>query len=205
MQVSAASGTLQAREVLARAGPAAPGEHRHAGFLSRGPRPAAWAAGWRSSWRVRRWPAQSCSAEGLTATLDAGGPAAGRYHLLVAAAVTPSGDPLAAAQRELDEATRAGLDQLKAEHQAWWRDYWGRSFLRLSSPDQKADRLCAAYHVHLYTLGCVNRGPYPAKWDGGPGLMRGDERNWGLSEWVQEIRFTYLPLYQANRLDMARG
>ena len=35
--------------------------------------------------------------------------------------------------------------------------------------------------------------------------MRGDERNWGLSEWVQEIRFTYLPLYMANRLDMARG
>jgi hypothetical protein len=35
--------------------------------------------------------------------------------------------------------------------------------------------------------------------------MRGDERNWGLSEWVQEIRFTYMPLYAANRLEMARG
>lgn len=125
--------------------------------------------------------------------------------VFIAAAVTPSGDPLAAAGLEVDEAARVGLDQLKAEHQAWWRDYWSRSFLRLSSPDGKADRLCAAYHVHLYTLGCVNRGPYPAKWDGGPGLMRGDERQWGLSEWVQEIRFTYMPLYQANRLDIARG
>ena len=36
------------------------------------------------------------------------------------------------------------------------------------------------------------------------GLMRNDERNWGISEWVQEIRFTYLPLYAANRLDLAR-
>jgi hypothetical protein len=35
--------------------------------------------------------------------------------------------------------------------------------------------------------------------------MRGDERTWGLSEWVQEIRFTYMPLYAANRLEMARG
>ena len=35
--------------------------------------------------------------------------------------------------------------------------------------------------------------------------MRGDERTWGLSEWVQEIRFTYLPPYAANRLEMARG
>ena len=74
----------------------------------------------------------------------------------------------------------------------------------MESPDNRARWLCAAYHVHLYTLGCVNRGPYPAKWDGGAGLMRDDERNWGLAEWVQEIRFTYMPLYAANRLQMAR-
>ncbi|MAE60866.1 MAG: hypothetical protein CMJ49_05845 [Planctomycetaceae bacterium] len=45
----------------------------------------------------------------------------------------------------------------------------------------------------------------PAKWDGGAGLMRGDERTWGLSEWVQELRFTFMPLYAANRMEMARG
>lgn len=128
-----------------------------------------------------------------------------RFCILIAAAVTPSGDPLVAARREMEEAARAGLAALESEQQEWWRDYWGRSLVRVASPDKTADRLCAAYHVHLYTLGCVNRGPYPAKWDGGPGLMRGDERNWGLAEWVQEIRFTYLPLYAANRLEMARG
>jgi hypothetical protein len=68
-----------------------------------------------------------------------------------------------------------------------------------------AKRLCGAYHVHLYTLGCTNRGPVPCKWDGGPGLMRRDERTWGLAEWVQEIRFTYMPLYTANRQEMAKG
>ncbi len=139
------------------------------------------------------------------ATLSIGGQPPASYYVLVAAAVTPSGDPLAAARREMDEAARVPLAALKAEHQAWWRDYWSRSLLDVTSPDKSANRLCTAYHVHLYTLGCVNRGPYPAKWDGGPGLMRGDERNWGLSEWVQEIRFTYLPLYAANRLEIARG
>ena len=147
----------------------------------------------------------SCTAGGQAAILALPEKRPAGYHVIIAAAVTPSGDPLAAATRELEEAARAGLATLKAEHQAWWRDYWSRSFLRVTSPDGSADRLCAAYHVHLYTLGCVNRGPYPAKWDGGPGLMRGDERNWGLAEWVQEIRFTYLPLYAANRLEMARG
>ena len=128
-----------------------------------------------------------------------------RYHVIIAAAVTRSGDPLAAARREFDDAAGTPLSALKAEHDAWWRDYWARSFVDVTSPDATANRLCAAYHVHLYTLGCVHRGPYPAKWDGGPGLLRGDERPWGLSEWVQEVRFTYLPLYAANRLEMAGG
>ena len=35
--------------------------------------------------------------------------------------------------------------------------------------------------------------------------MRRDERTWGLAEWVQEIRFTYMPLYAANRQEMAKG
>ncbi len=147
----------------------------------------------------------SCSAEGSVAQIVARDRWPSRYHMIIAAAVTASGDPLAAAKSELREATTVPLGTLKAEHSAWWRDYWGKSFLRVTSPDRRADWLCAAYHVHLYTLGCVNRGPYPAKWDGGAGLMRGDERNWGLCEWVQEIRFTYMPLYAANRLDMAGG
>ncbi len=204
VQVSSSSGVLCAREVLDR--PARP-HLANTGMQDFFPADQDPLLG-RGMAVATACPAiapKSCSADGLTATFSLPGSRPASYYLIVAAAVTPSGDPLAAAQRELDEAARAGLEKLQAEHQAWWQDYWGRSFLRISSPDGKADRLCAAYHVHLYTLGCVNRGPYPAKWDGGPGLMRGDERNWGLSEWVQEIRFTYLPLYMANRLDMARG
>lgn len=128
-----------------------------------------------------------------------------RFTLWLTAAVTRDGQPLSAARRELDAAQQAPLESLRAEHAAWWEDWWGQSFLRIQSPDRLADWLCAAYHVHLYTLGCVNRGSVPCKWDGGPGLMREDERTWGLSEWVQEIRFTYLPLYSANRLEMVRG
>ena len=204
MQMRAAGGTLQASEVLTR--PARP-QLANAGMQDFFPadQDPLLGRGLAVAVACPTVAAKSCSAAGLTATLVLTDKRPAVVHLIIAAAVTPSGDPQAAAQRELDEATRAGLDQLKTEQQAWWRDYWGRSFLQLSSPDGKADRLCAAYHVQLYTLGCVNRGPYPAKWDGGPGLMRGDERHWGLSEWVQEIRFTYLPLYQANRLDLARG
>ncbi len=152
-------------------------------------------------------PTDATTREG-TASFVVPESAADHFTLFVAAAVTPSGsgeDPLDVAKRSLAEAKDASPDALRAEHRAWWRDYWRRSFLRITSQDDSAERLCAAYHVHLYTLGCVNRGPVPAKWDGGPGLIRGDERTWGLAEWVQEIRFTFMPLYAANRIEMARG
>jgi len=148
---------------------------------------------------------KSCSAEASRAAMILPEQRPPRYALVIAAAVTTDGDPLAAARRELDAALAVPPATLEAEQRAWWRDYWSKSLLRIQSPDKMADWLCAAYHVHLYTLACVNRGPMPCKWDGGAGLMRGDERTWGLSEWVQEIRFTYLPLYAANRLEMARG
>jgi len=148
------------------------------------------------------------SVSNQTATLKLPDNRPPRYHIIVAAAVTPSGsgqDPLAVARSELVEVKKAPVDTLRAEHEAWWREYWSRSFLNVTSPDKSAERLVRAYYVHMYTLGCVGRGAVPPKWDGGPGLMRGDERAWGLSEWVQEIRFTYMPLYAANRLEIARG
>ncbi len=129
------------------------------------------------------------------------------FYVLIACSVTPKAgpEPLDDVHRELHAARRIPLARLRKEHDTWWRAYWDKSFLRLESPDNMAEWSTASYYVHLYTLGCVNRGPVPAKWDGGAGLMRGDERTWGLAEWVQEIRFTYLPLYAANRLDMAKG
>lgn len=127
------------------------------------------------------------------------------YRILAAAAVTPAGDPAAAALGEFQDAASVPARRLQTEHQAWWREYWSRSFVHLEAPGSDAARVLRAYHVHLYTLGCVNRGPVPAKWDGGPGLLDQDRRHWGLAEWIQEIRFTYWPLYGANQLEMARG
>ena len=125
--------------------------------------------------------------------------------ILIACAVTTSGDPAEAARRELRSAMAQPVDALRAEQRAWWRQYWSRSHIRLTSSDGSAERLARAYQIHLYTLGCVNRGPVPAKWDGGPGLLEQDRRNWGLAEWMQEIRFTYWPLYAADQLEQAQG
>ena len=150
-------------------------------------------------------PPVHCAAEGLTATLKLPEASPTAYRVLIGTAVTEAGDPLQKALAEFRSAESVPAERLRRQHDKWWQKYWDRSFIRLSSPNREAEWLNAAYYVHLYTLGCTNRGSVPAKWDGGAGLMRGDERNWGISEWVQEVRFTFLPLYAANRLEMARG
>ena len=149
------------------------------------------------------WPPEGCRVAGPSAAMTL--PPSSSYRILIAAAVTASGDPVAAAIAELKTAAAMDAGDLRQQHRDWWEQYWARSFVRLTSPDRAAEWLNAAYYVHLYTLACTNRGPVPAKWDGGAGLMSGDERNWGLCEWVQELRFTFMPLYAANRLEMARG
>jgi hypothetical protein len=149
-------------------------------------------------------PVVGAGSEGETARFDL--PLSdGTATVVIACEVTPKGSAVSAAHQTLARALDVGIEAMRAEHTAWWEEYWSRSMLAILGSDRMAEWLTASYYVHLYTLGCVNRGPVPAKWDGGPGLMRGDERTWGLAEWIQEIRFTYLPLYTANRLDMARG
>lgn len=106
---------------------------------------------------------------------------------------------------ELERAEEIPADRLRRQQRAWWENYWSRSFIRIASPNREAEWLNAAYYVHLYTLAGTNRGPVPAKGDGGAGPMRGDERRWGICEWVETIRYTFMPLYASNRLEMVRG
>lgn len=123
----------------------------------------------------------------------------------ISCAVAPHGDSTPRARADVKVLLDMPRDQLQSRRNSWWKQWWDKSSLQLTADDPMAKRLCGAYHVHFYTLACTNRGPVPSKWDGGPGLMRRDERTWGLAEWVQEIRFTYLPLYTANRKEMAKG
>lgn len=128
-----------------------------------------------------------------------------RFTVVIACEITPKRGALDNAHRSAQAVSPDSVATLAEEHAAWWRNFWAPSFIRLESPGDDARKVTAAYYVHLYTLGCVNRGAVPAKWDGGPGLLRNDDRTWGLAEWIQEIRFTFLPLYAANQLDMAKG
>ena len=144
-------------------------------------------------------------ATGQTAVMTLPNHRPDHYAIIISAAVTEKTDPLLAAQDQLSAVSAASIQTLKTEHETWWRDYWAKSFLCLQSTDQQATWLTAAYHVHLYTLACVNRGKYPASYGGGGLLIDRDIRDGHpMGDWVQEVRFNFNPLYAANRLEMAR-
>jgi len=147
----------------------------------------------------------STATKELIATMVLPGERPAEYSVVISAVVALKTDPLAAAQKQLEDVCTTPVETLRAEHEAWWRDYWAKSFVRLHSTEQQAEWLTAAYHVHLYTLGCVNRGAYPATYGGGGLLTNGDQRNGSyIADWVQEVRFIVMPLYAANRLEMAK-
>jgi len=104
-------------------------------------------------------------------------------------------DPLDAAW-ELTK--RAGSGMSLAPHDAWWSDYWTRSYLTI--PDA---RLEALYYAEMYKLGCSSRpSKYPVTlqglWtlDGGMPPWSGD---YHLDMNVQQ---SYWPIYAANRLEL---
>lgn len=91
-----------------------------------------------------------------------------------------------------------GVEANRASHEAWWADYWKRSWLTV--PDA---RLEALYYIEMYKLACSSR---PGKWpltlqglwtlDGGMPPWSGD---YHLDMNVQQ---SYWPIYTANRLDL---
>ncbi|MEU5727155.1 Ig-like domain-containing protein [Micromonospora sp. NPDC047738] len=49
-------------------------------------------------------------------------------------------------------ASQSTIDQLKAEHQAWWKNYWLRSYVQFPDPE-----VAQYYYGSLYVLGSSNR------------------------------------------------
>ncbi|MFD4971605.1 discoidin domain-containing protein [Streptomyces sp. NPDC058424] len=49
-------------------------------------------------------------------------------------------------------ASQSAVDQLKAEHQAWWKNYWLRSYVQFADPE-----VAQYYYGSLYVLGSSNR------------------------------------------------
>lgn len=104
--------------------------------------------------------------------------------------------PLDAARGLAREACKTEGDL--ATHEAWWADYWTKSFITI--PDA---RLEALYYIEMYKLGSLARpGGYPITLQGlwtRDGAMPPWSGDYHLDMNVQQ---TYWPIYTANRLEL---
>lgn len=119
--------------------------------------------------------------------------------------VSTDADPLKMANQQLDEALKKGWREALTRSETKWKQFWERSFVYLTSPDNTADYMANLWYLHLNWMGCMGEGEFAAKFDGGAFLMHRDSRSWGSSYWYQNTREMYWPLTYANHLELCRG
>ncbi len=132
-----------------------------------------------------------------------------RSHLTITALTsqTDSADSWLQQLAQQQQAIQSmNLESARSQHQAWWNNFWNRSWIRLSqTPD-------AAHTTQVYTLqrwitACAGRGRYPIKFNGSIFTVDGkgfdaDYRAWGGPYWWQNTRLPYWPLLASGDHDL---
>jgi hypothetical protein len=109
-------------------------------------------------------------------------------------------------------------ERMLLNHQQWWKDFWNRSFIRVSGKDD-ATLVSQGYVMQRYMVACSSRGEIPPKFNGGvftvghdiPDTVRqvakihdADYRAWGDSYWNQNNRLLYWPLIATGDTDLIK-
>jgi len=115
-----------------------------------------------------------------------------------AASSDPKEDVVAKAGGQLDAAMKLGYAGLRRDNAAWWRDFWARSFLHLTSKDGAADEVERNCTYFLYLMASSSRGPYPPNYGGMIFSTHGDYRMWGAQHWWLNMSMYYRGLMGAN-------
>jgi hypothetical protein len=103
-----------------------------------------------------------------------------------------------------------------AEHKAWWKSFWERSWIHASQADSAQEItendafiVSRAYALQRFVEACAGRGHYPIKFNGSiftvpypekPG--NADYRRWGPGYWWQNTRLPYLSMCTAGDYDL---
>jgi hypothetical protein len=125
-----------------------------------------------------------------------------RYWLVIAAATSYDGAPEAAAGRLAQALVTTAKQALSAARLEWWSHFWQAAYVDLYGRD--AETLMRLWYTGLYSYASVANAVVLPKFNGGPGLVRGDERSWGWGYWWQNTRELVWPLFAANQLRYAR-
>lgn len=118
---------------------------------------------------------------------------------------------------QLDKTIRAAdaidLAKARVEHQQWWRDFWNRSWIRISGSPE-AETVTRGYTLQRWVTACAGRGAYAIKFNGSIFTVENREgdnvksdpdwRAWGGDYWWQNTRLPYWPMLASGDYDLMR-
>jgi hypothetical protein len=145
------------------------------------------------------WSAGQAGSVTILIALASAGPAASTRS----DALTGESEAVMARALQILEQGALQLDEIRLRHSSWWHDYWNRSFLHLSRPDDAAafDYLENLYYLQFYALGCASRGSYPMIFNAGPYTWNHDVRQW-VNPHHWNIQQSYWSPEAANRPEL---
>ncbi len=155
--------------------------------------------------RVADRPAESRLVEPGGARIDVEPYSSGGFTLYVAVATSSNdGDPVSAAKSRIDQAMARGYNALLGEHRRHWAQFWHKSFLSLSGPedDPIPGFLENLWYLNIYYLACGSRGYDPPLPAGGSLLAGGDARRSPALYDGEALRKMLRPFFAANHLEL---
>jgi alpha-L-fucosidase 2 len=119
---------------------------------------------------------------------------------------------------QLEAAAKAAgevpIERARQDHLEWWRKFWDRSWIFLGG-DDTARKAGQGYILQRFVQGCMGRGAYPMKFNGGlftadltfrrdnrTRTVNADFRDWGGQYWFQNTRAMYWPLLATGDFEM---
>jgi hypothetical protein len=101
------------------------------------------------------------------------------------------------------------LEKRRAAHQAWWKEFWNRSWI-IASGSKEAEAVTRAYILQRFMNASAGRGAFPIKFNGSiftvedPQWGSGDPdyRRWGPGYWFQNTRLPYWSMLYAGDYDL---
>lgn len=123
---------------------------------------------------------------------------------------------LAGIDAVVGEAAGEDPEAARSAHDLWWREFWGRSHIEVTSSFRPTEGECvtAAYVYQRYLSACAGRGAFPIKFNGSLftadwGITSNfqqrpehtfdtDYRRWGGAYWFQNTRLPYWPMLAAG-------
>ena len=128
-----------------------------------------------------------------------------QYHVNVygLCAQTPTADAWRDQIRQLAaETDKVDRREALSAHNAWWRAFWDRSWIRISGADD-AEVISRGYALQRFITACAGRGVHPIKFNGSIFTVDAREKNrefnadfraWGGPYWFQNTRLPYWPM-----------